>query len=129
MMATAEVDVAYLAAQVGVPELDINTAVTAPTPEVVRIILKAVASKLRDFEQEKFQLEIELEGAIRSSESRCEQFKATTDKALKDVEQLRQKLQDEGRFPDSSNFRRDIHLIRSASQKTAEDPWRMSSRT
>ncbi|KAK0742318.1 hypothetical protein B0T21DRAFT_328018 [Apiosordaria backusii] len=94
-MAAAEVDLGYLSTNVGIPELDLNTVVTAPTPELVTSILQAVLAKLRDLEQEKFQLEIELEAAIRGSESRCEQFKATADKALKDVEELRQKLQNE----------------------------------
>lgn len=88
-------DLSYLSTHVGVPELEIQTAATAPTPDVVKTILEAVISRLRDLEQEKFQLGIELEGAIRSSESRSEQFKATTDKALKDVEEARQKLQHE----------------------------------
>lgn len=102
-MAAAEVDLAYLSTSVGVPEFDINSAIAAPTPDLVKTIFGAITAKLRDLEQDKFRLEIELEGAIRSSESRCEQFKATTDKALKDVEEIRQKLQDEGKitFPPS----------------------------
>ena len=96
-MAAAEVDVGYLSTQVGVPEPDLNTALTAPTPDLVKTIFQAVIAKIRALEEDKFQLGIELEGAIRSSESRCEQFKATTDKALKEVDELRQKLQDEGK--------------------------------
>lgn len=96
-MAAAEVDVAYLSTQVGVPDSDLNTALTAPTPDLVKIIFAAIITKIRALEEDKFQLGIELEGAIRSSESRCEQFKATTDKALKEVDELRQKLQDEGK--------------------------------
>lgn len=96
-MAAAEVDVGYLSTQVGVPEPDLNSALTAPTPDLVKTIFEAVIAKIRALEEDKFQLGIELEGAIRSSESRCEQFKATTDKALKEVDELRQKLQDEGK--------------------------------
>jgi len=96
-MAAAEVDLGYLVANVGIPEVDISTAITSPTHDIVKTILGAIVVKLRDLEQDKFQLEVELEGAIRSSESRCEHFKTTTDKALKDVEELRQKLQDEGK--------------------------------
>ena len=96
-MAAAEVDFAYLSTHVGVPEANVQAAVTAPTADLVKTIFEAILARLRDVEQEKFQLEIELEGAIRSSESRCEQFKATADKALKDVEGVRQKLQDEGK--------------------------------
>lgn len=94
-MAAVEVDLSYLSAHVGVPQLSLDNVVTAPTAELVRSVLEAVVSKLRELEQDKFQLEIELEGAVRSSESRCEQFKATADKALKDVDEIRQKLQTE----------------------------------
>ena len=97
-MAAAEVDVAYLSTQVGVPDSDLNSALTAPTPDLVKIVFNAIITKIRALEEDKFQLGIELEGAIRSSESRCEQFKATTDKALKEVDELRQKLQDEGKI-------------------------------
>ncbi|CCC06617.1 hypothetical protein SMACR_00642 [Sordaria macrospora] len=90
-MAAAEVDVAYLSTQVGVPDSDLNTALTAPTPDLVKIIFAAIITKIRALEEDKFQLGIELEGAIRSSESRCEQFKATTDKALKEVDELQTK--------------------------------------
>ena len=95
-MAAAEVDLSYLSSHAGVLEPDLEAAVTAPTPDLVKSILGAILTKLRDLEQEKFQLEIELEAAIRGSESRCEQFKATADKALKEVEEVRQKLQNEG---------------------------------
>ncbi|KAK0743388.1 hypothetical protein B0T18DRAFT_183431 [Schizothecium vesticola] len=94
-MAAADVDLSFLWTQAGVPEDHVQSAITAPTPDVVRAVLSAVVTRLRDLEQNKFQLEIELEAAIRGAESRCEQFKASTDKALKDVKEVRQKLQDE----------------------------------
>jgi nucleoprotein TPR len=96
-MAAAEVDVAFLATQVHLPELDIGMAVTAPTPESVCAIISAVVLRFRDLEQEKFQLGIELEGAYRSGESRVEQANLTRDKALKDLEEARQKAQSEGK--------------------------------
>ncbi|KAK3948077.1 hypothetical protein QBC32DRAFT_382202 [Pseudoneurospora amorphoporcata] len=92
-MAAAEVDVGYLSTQIGVPDSDLNSALTAPTPDLVKIIFDAIITKIRTLEEDKFQLGIELEGAIRSSESRCEQFKATTDKALKEVDELQNELQ------------------------------------
>ncbi|KAK3692351.1 hypothetical protein B0T22DRAFT_475284 [Podospora appendiculata] len=95
-MAAADVDLSYLTTHVGVSELSLDTAVTAPTPDLVKEILETVLSRVRDLEQEKFQLGVELEGAIRSSESRIDQFKATTDKALKDVEEnTRRSLENE----------------------------------
>jgi nucleoprotein TPR len=96
-MAAAEVDLSYLSTHAGVPEADLNTVVTAPTVDLVTSILGVIVTKLRDLEQDKFQLGVELEAAIRGAESRCEQFKGTSDKALKEVEELRQKLQNEGK--------------------------------
>lgn len=92
-------DVSYLHTHMGVPELDLSTIVTAPTPDLVKAILGAIISKVQELEQEKYQLGIELESAVRGSESRCEQFKLTTDNALKEVDDLRQKLQSEGKMP------------------------------
>ncbi|KAK4237252.1 nucleo protein TPR [Achaetomium macrosporum] len=94
-MAAVEVDLGYLSAHAGVPEVALNTVITAPTVDLVTSVLAAIVTKLRDLEQEKFQLGVELEGAFRGAESRCEQFKATADNALKEVEELRQKLQSE----------------------------------
>ncbi len=96
-MAAAEVDLSYLSAHAGVAQSDLDAVVTAPTVDLVVSVLGAIVAKLRDLEQEKFQLGVELEAAFRGAESRCEQFKATSDKALKDVEELRQKLQNEGK--------------------------------
>lgn len=112
-MAAAEVDLSYLSTHAGVPEPDLNTAVTAPTADLVKSVLGAILAKLRDLEQDKFQLGVELEGAIRGAESRCEQFKATADNALKEVEELRQKLQNEGMAPifhHHQMYRRRAHL-------------------
>ncbi len=95
-MAAAEVDLSYLSTHAGVPEPDLDAVVTAPTADLVASVLAAIVAKLRDLEQDKFQLGVELEAAFRGAESRCEQLRATSDKALKEVEELRQKLQSEG---------------------------------
>lgn len=100
-MAAADVavDFAYLSTHLGVPETTLSTVAIQPTADLVAAILQAVAAKAQEFETlyaEKLQVDIELENAVRSSEARCQSFKATADKALKDVEELRKKLQTEG---------------------------------
>lgn len=97
-MAAAEVDIVYLSTQAGVPEPDLQQLVAAPTIDLVTSVLNAIVLKLRDLEQDKLHLNVELEAAYRGAESKCEQFKSTADKALKEVEELRQKLQAEGLF-------------------------------
>lgn len=97
--AAVAVDFAYLSTHLGVPETTLSTIATAPTVDLVNTVLQAVAAKAHEFEtlySEKLQVDIELENAVRSSEARCQSFKATADKSLKDVEELRRKLQNEG---------------------------------
>lgn len=100
-MAAAEVavDYAYLSTHLGVPETTLSTVATQPTADLVAAVLQAVFNKAQEYDAlyaEKLQVDIELENAVRSSEARCQTFKATADKALKDVEELRKKLQSEG---------------------------------
>ncbi len=98
-MAAAAIDVSFVAKHLNLPEPTINSVATEPTVDLVKIVLDAIAAKALEFDtlaQQKSDLEIELEGAVRGSEARCEQFKATANKALKDVEEIRQKLQTEG---------------------------------
>lgn len=127
-MAAADVDLVYLSAQAGVAEQDLDAALTVPTGELVEKIFDAIITKFREFEQDKFQLGIELEGATRSAESRCEQFKATTDKALKEVEELRQKLQTEGAIRETSLYYCLTRPNPFASQKTSVEPSKTSCR-
>jgi nucleoprotein TPR len=98
-MAAADVDVGYLAGHLGLDEPVITTLATQPTVELVTTLLQAVAAKAHEFDTlyaEKLQTDIELENVVRSSESRSQAAKATAEKALKDLEEARQKLKDEG---------------------------------
>ena len=100
-MAAADVDLGHLSTHLGVPEPTLVSLTTEPTADLVSAVLQAVAVKAREFEglySDKLQVDIELENAVRSSEARCEQFKATADKAMKEVEEVRQKLREEGWF-------------------------------
>ena len=111
-MAAADVDVGYIAGHLGLDQPVITNLTTEPTTELVATVLKAVAAKAEEFNTlyaDKLQTDIELENAVRSSESRSQAAKATSDKALKDVEEARQKAKEEGKshnvFPLGSNLR------------------------
>lgn len=98
-MAAAAVDVGYLSTHLGVPQDTISAVATQPTAELVKAVLDAVVLKAREYETlyaEKLQADIEIENVVRSSEARCQSFKATADQSLKDVEELRRKLKEEG---------------------------------
>jgi nucleoprotein TPR len=99
-MSAADVDVGYIAGHLGLDQPVITSLTTEPTAELVATLLKAVAVKAEEFNTlyaDKLQTDIELENAVRSSESRSQAAKATSDKALKDVEEARQKAKEEGK--------------------------------
>ncbi|KAF4460417.1 hypothetical protein FALBO_12811 [Fusarium albosuccineum] len=96
----AAVDTGYIAGHLGLDQPVIATLTTEPTADLVATLLQAVAAKAHEFDTlyaDKLQTDIELENAVRSSETRSQTFKATADKALKDVEEARQQLKDEGK--------------------------------
>lgn len=99
-MAAADVDFGYIAGHLGLDQPALVTLTTEPTVDLVTALLQSVAAKAHEFDTlyaDKLQTDIELENAVRSSETRSQTFKATADKALKDVEEARQQLKDEGR--------------------------------
>jgi nucleoprotein TPR len=98
-MAAADVDLGYLATQLGMPESNLSTAVTEPSVELVNGLLAAVVGKLREFDEiytQKVQLEVELETSVRGAEAQRDASNETAKKALKDLEEVRQKLKEEG---------------------------------
>lgn len=99
-MAAAAVDVGRVAGHLGLGESTVQSVATEPTAELVASLLQAVISKADEYDElynAKLMVDVELESAHRNSEERCRSAKATADKALKDVEDVRQKLRDEGR--------------------------------
>lgn len=99
-MAAAGVDIGYIAGHLGLDQPVVTTLTTEPTADLVSTLLLAVAAKAHEFDTlyaEKLQTDIELENAMRSSETRSQASKATADKALKDVESARQTLKEEGK--------------------------------
>ncbi|KAI2633166.1 hypothetical protein GGS26DRAFT_69341 [Hypomontagnella submonticulosa] len=97
-MAAAEVDLGYLATHLGMPEANLTTVATDPTADLVTAVLAAVAAKAHEFDAlytQKLQLEVELETSVRSAEAQRDASNETAKKALKDVEELRQKLKNE----------------------------------
>jgi len=97
----AALDVGYLSAHLGVPEETLGTIATDPTADLVRAVLDAVAAKAREYEElysNKLNVDIELESVVHSAESRCQTYKSTADAALKDVEEVRRQLQEEGAY-------------------------------
>jgi nucleoprotein TPR len=98
-MAAAAVDTARVAGHLGLDESIVQNVATDPTVELVASLLQAVVAKAGEYDElynAKLMLDVELESAHRSAEDKVRSAKATADKALKDVEEVRQKLREEG---------------------------------
>lgn len=98
-MATAVVDVGYLSGYLDIPEPSLASVLDAPTAALVRTILEAVAAKAHEHDElaaDKLRVDIELENAVRSSETKAEGLRSSLDKAQKSVEEARRKLKEEG---------------------------------
>lgn len=99
-MAVAQLDVAQLSSFCSLPQQSIDTLLDAPTASLVRILLENISVKAyeyNDLASEKLKLGVELENAVRGSETKNRVLKGSIDKGLKQVTDLRQKLQAEGR--------------------------------
>lgn len=97
----AVLDVDYLSAYLNVPQSNLTTVIDAPTAELVRSVLEAVTAKAREHDElaaDKLRVDIELENAVRSSETRVEGLRSTIEKSQKTVEELRTKLKEEGNY-------------------------------
>lgn len=98
-MAAATVDTAYLAASYSISETTIASLLDSPTRELVQSLLQQLEIKAKEFEQvqaEKLRSDVELENAVRGTESRTRSLKASVDKGLKENAELRTKLNDAG---------------------------------
>ncbi|KAI9846233.1 MAG: hypothetical protein M1837_004222 [Sclerophora amabilis] len=97
-MAAAVVDIPYLSNYLTVSEQSLSTLSKEPTAELVSSILQAVAAKAREHDEtkaDKLRLNVELENVVRRGESRARGLKASVDKGLTEVEELRERLRQE----------------------------------
>jgi nucleoprotein TPR len=95
----AAIDVAYIGASYEVPEPTISALIDNPTVEHVKALLQKIEEKARQFEElqtEKLRADVELETAVRNGNARAKQLRESVDKGLKEVEELRKKLANEG---------------------------------
>jgi nucleoprotein TPR len=98
-MATATVDVGYLATYLNISQPTLDEVIGSPTAELVRAVLEAVTAKAHEHQElqaDKLRVDVELENAIRTAETRTDGLKATVKKSLNEVNGLREKLTAEG---------------------------------
>ena len=107
-MAAAIVDVDYQSAYLSVPQQTLTSVIDSPTSELVRSVLEAITAKAREHDElaaDKIRVDIELENAVRSSETRIDGLRASVEKAQKTVEEVRTKLKEEGTYYSIYNTR------------------------
>jgi nucleoprotein TPR len=99
-MAAAVLDIDYLSAYLSLPQQTLNSVLDSPTTDLVQSVLEAITAKAREhkeLEADKLRADIELENAVRSSETRIEGLRASLEKSQKTVEDVRTKLKEEGK--------------------------------
>lgn len=99
-MAAAVLDVDYLSAYLSLPQQTLNSVLDSPTTDLVQSVLEAITAKAREHKElaaDKLRADIELENAVRSSETRIEGLRASLEKSQKTVEDVRTKLKEEGK--------------------------------
>lgn len=107
-MAAATVDIEFLSGYLNLPQPSLTEALDTPTVELVNAVLLAVSAKAREhqeLEADKHQVDTELEAAILGSEARTKDLQQTADKALKEANELREKLAAEGTNESKNSYK------------------------
>ncbi|KAI9741357.1 MAG: hypothetical protein M1834_003074 [Cirrosporium novae-zelandiae] len=128
-MAAAAVDIPQVATFCSVPESTLTTLLEAPTVELVNIILEKIATKAQEYEELKstnVRLEVELENAVRSGESKARVLKGSVEKGLKETADLRAKLQEEENA--RSSLQTELDNLKSTSSTSISDASTLRSR-
>jgi nucleoprotein TPR len=100
-MAAATVDIAFLSSHYEIPESTFTTLTRTPTIDLVSQLLQSIAKKAREFDElksDKLRLEVELENAVHSSESKIRVLKGSVEKGLGEVSNLRARLEESGEY-------------------------------
>jgi len=98
-MATATVELSYLSSHYSIPESTLSTLTQAPTVELVNQLLESITKKAHQFDElnsDKLRLEVELENAVRSTDSKIKVLKNSVEKGHAEVEETRKKLHESG---------------------------------
>jgi nucleoprotein TPR len=89
----------YLASHYAIAESTLTTLTQAPTVELVNQLLEAITKKAHEYDElksDKLRLEVELENAVRSSDSKIKVLKSSVEKGHAEVEEARKKLHESG---------------------------------
>ncbi|CBY00423.1 hypothetical protein IAQ61_011351 [Plenodomus lingam] len=128
-MATAVVDVGYLAASYSLPETTFHSLLSEPTVELVESLLTQIEAKARaydDLQSEKVRAEVELEAAVQGGEQRARSLKAAADKAQKEAEEALQKLAQEETA--RQQIEKELHTLQTTATSSTSEVQALESR-
>lgn len=100
-MAAATVEIPFLSSHYGIPESTLTSLTEEPTVDLVNQLLEQITTKARESEElksDKLRLEVELENAVRSNESKVKVLKGSVEKGLSEISNLRASLQESGTY-------------------------------
>ncbi|KAJ5349873.1 hypothetical protein N7541_007600 [Penicillium brevicompactum] len=128
-MAEAAVQLPYLASHYAIPETTLTTLTQAPTVELVNQLLESINKKAHESDElksDKLRLEVELENAVRSNESKVKVLKTSVEKGHAEVADLRKKLHDAENT--RSELESEIATLKSSSTSTESETTTLKSR-
>lgn len=100
-MAAATIELPYISSHYSIPESTLTTLTQAPTVDLVNQLLESITKKARDYDDlksDKLRVEVELENAVRSSDSKTKVLKNSVEKGHTEVEELRKKQHELGKY-------------------------------
>ncbi|CAL5874359.1 uncharacterized protein PFLUO_LOCUS8655 [Penicillium psychrofluorescens] len=128
-MADAAVELPYLSSHYAIPEATLSTLTQAPTVDLVNQLLASITKKAHEYDElksDKLRLEVELENAVRSNESKIKVLKGTVEKGHKEVEDLRKKLNESETT--RSALESEISTLKSSSTSNESEATSLKSR-
>lgn len=99
-MAATTVELPYISAHYSISESTLVTLTQSPTVDLVNQLLESIVKKAKESDElksDKLRLEVELENAVRSSESKIKVLKGSVERGHAEVESLRQKQKESGK--------------------------------
>ncbi|PGG99072.1 hypothetical protein AJ79_08706 [Helicocarpus griseus UAMH5409] len=128
-MATAAVDIPFLSSHYSIPETTLTSLSQSPTVELVNQLLSSISTKARETEElksDKLRLDVELENAVRSGESKVKVLKNSVEKGLAEITSLRSKLQESENT--RSNLESEVATLKSSSNTNESESSSLKSR-
>ncbi|KAJ5779724.1 hypothetical protein N7457_007444 [Penicillium paradoxum] len=128
-MAETAIQLPYLSSHYALPESTLTTLTQAPTVELVNQLLESINKKAHESDElksDKLRLEVELENAVRSNESKVKVLKTSVEKGHAEVADLRKKLQEAENT--RSVLESEISTLKTSSTATGSETTSLKSR-